>query len=48
MQLIVMFLRENKGKGLRRNIFQKRFSERLDISKICGGFESLSEILSTN
>ena len=26
------------GNGLRRNIFQKRLSERLDINKICGGF----------
>ena len=38
MQLIVMFLRKSKGNGLRRNIYQKRLSERLDLNKICGGF----------
>ena len=38
MQLIVMFLCKSKGNGLKRNICQKRRSERLDINKICGGF----------
>ena len=33
MKLIVMFLLKSKGNGLRRNIFQKRLSERLDIKK---------------
>ena len=43
MQLIVMFLRKSKGNGLRRNIFQKRLSERLYINKICGGFINIRE-----
>ena len=34
---------KNKGNGLRRNIFQKRLSERLDINKICGGFINIRE-----
>ena len=38
MQLIFMFLCKSKGNGLKRNTCQKRLSERLDISKICGGF----------
>ena len=29
---------KSKGNGLKRNICQKRRSERLDINKICGGF----------
>ena len=33
----------NKGNGLRRNIFQKRISERLDINKICGRFINIRE-----
>ena len=31
------------GNGLRRNICQKRLSERLDINKICGGFINIRE-----
>ena len=31
--------------GLRRNIFQKRLSERLDINKICGGFIYIREMI---
>ena len=34
---------KGKGNGLRRNIFQKRLSERLDINKICGGFINIRE-----
>ena len=34
MQLIVMFPRKSKGNGLRRNIFQKRLSDRLDIKNM--------------
>ena len=34
-----MFLCKSKGNGLKRNICQKRRSERLDINKICGGFQ---------
>ena len=29
---------KSKGNGLKRNICQKRRTERLDINKICGGF----------
>ena len=29
---------KKQGNGLKRNIYQKRRSERLDINKICGGF----------
>ena len=43
MQLIVMFQGKSKGNGLRKNIFQKRLSERLDINKICGGFVNIRE-----
>ena len=31
------------GNGRRRNICQKRLSERLDINKICGGFINIRE-----
>ena len=41
--LIVMFLRKSKGNDRRRNICQKRLSERLDINKICGGFINIQE-----
>ena len=43
MLLIVLFLRKSKGNGRRRNICQKRLSERLDINKICGGFINIRE-----
>ena len=43
MLLIVLFLRKSKGNSLRRNICQKRLSERLDINKICGGFINIRE-----
>ena len=43
MLLIDMFLRKSKGNGLRRNICQKRLSERLYINKICGGFTNIRE-----
>ena len=33
----------SKGNDLRRKIFQKRLSERLDINKICGGFINIRE-----
>ena len=33
-----MFLCKSKGNGLKRNICQRKHSERLDINKICGGF----------
>ena len=36
MQLIVMFLRKSKGNDLRRNICQKRLSERLDTNQCIG------------
>ena len=32
-----------RSKGRRRNICQKRLSERLDINKICGGFINIRE-----
>ena len=31
-------MKKSKGNGRRRNICQKRLSERLDINEICGGF----------
>ena len=34
---------KKQGNGLRRNIFQKRLSERLYINKICGGFINIRE-----
>ena len=34
---------KSKGNGQRRNICQKRLSERLDINKICGGFINIRE-----
>ena len=34
---------KSKGNGRRRNICQKRLSERLDINKICGGFINIRE-----
>ena len=34
---------KKQGNGLRRNICQKRLSERLDINKICGGFINIRE-----
>ena len=34
---------KSKGNGRRRNICQKRLSERLDIKKICGGFINIRE-----
>ena len=43
VQLIVMFLRKSMGNDRRRNICQKRLSERLDINKICGGFINIRE-----
>ena len=43
VQLIDMFLRQRKGNDLRRNICQKRLSERLDINKGCGGFIYIPE-----
>ena len=43
MLSIDLFLRKSKGNGLRRNICQKRLSERLDINKICGGFINIRE-----
>ena len=43
MQLIVMFLCKRKGNGLRRNIYQKRLSDRLDINNICDGFINIRE-----
>ena len=45
MQFIVMFLWKSKGNGLRRNICQKRLSERLYINKICGGFINIREMI---
>ena len=45
MQLIVMFLCKSKGNGLRRNIFQKRLSERLDVNKMCGLFKNIQEMI---
>ena len=34
---------KKQGNGRRRNICQKRLSERLDINKTCGGFISIRE-----
>ena len=34
---------KKQGNGRRRNICQKRLSERLDINKICGGFINIRE-----
>ena len=34
---------KKQGKRSRRNIFQNRLSERLDINKICGGFIHIRE-----
>ncbi len=41
--LIDMCLRKSKGNVLRRNICQKRPSERLDINKRCGEFVNIRE-----
>ena len=38
-----MFLGKSKGNGLRRNIFLKGLSERLDVNKICVGFINIRE-----
>ena len=35
----------SKGNVLRRNICQKRLSERLDINKICGGCINIPEMI---
>ena len=45
MLLIDILLGKSKGNGLRRNICQKRLSERLDINKICGRFISIREMI---
>ena len=34
---------KSKGNGLRRNICQKRLSERLGMNKLCGGFINIRE-----
>ena len=34
---------KKQGNGLRRNIGQKRLSERFDINKICDGFINIRE-----
>ena len=39
---------KSMGNGLRRNICQKRLSERLDINKICGGFIIIRERIKIN
>ena len=36
---------KKQGKGLRRNICQKRLSERLGINKLCGGFINIREMI---
>ena len=34
---------QSKGNALRRNICQKRLSERCDINKVCDGFINIRE-----